>query len=83
MVRTKKLSQAIGMLKKNCGVIPEQYTIYNGAYLFMAYPPGIEDKTRYMSPWYLVDPKLKAAGPFSPAFDIEGFAKATEKLKRI
>lgn len=80
MIRTKALRQAIGMLKKNCGVIPEKYAIYEGAYLFMAYPPGTKDKDNYMTPWFLVDLKHNAAGPFSPAFDLNGFIKATKKL---
>lgn len=77
------LNKAISMLTKECQVIPEKYTTYNGAYLFVAYPPNVKDKERYMSPYYLVDLKLKAAGPFSPAFDLKGFFKAVETLNDL
>lgn len=77
------IKQAITMLKNKCGVIPEKYTIYNGAYLFLAYPPNVKDKTRVLSPWYLVDLKENAIGPFSPAFDLNGFFKATENMRDI
>lgn len=77
------IKQAITILKNKCGVIPEKYTIYNGAYLFLAYPPNVKDKTYVLSPWYLVDLKENAVGPFSPAFDLNGFFKATENMRDI
>ena len=83
MYQTKDLHRAIELLKDKCKVIPEKYTMYNGAYLFMAYPKEIRDKDQCMTPWYLVDLRRKVAGRFSPAFDIEGFAAATERLKSI
>lgn len=76
------LSKAISMLKK-FNVIPEKYTMYNGGYLFLAYPHNVKDKSKVLSPWYLVDLKENAAGPFSPAFDLKGFFKATENMKKI
>lgn len=83
MIGTSSLTVAIKMLRKECEVIPEKYTMYNGAYLFLAYPPDVKDRERYMSPYYLVDVKLKAAGPFSPAFDFDGFFKVVENMKDL
>lgn len=83
MMRDNKLNKAIGLLKNKCNVIPEKYAIYNGAYLFLAYPPNAKDKENHLSPFYLVDVAKKLAGPFSPAFDLPGFFKATEKLKKL
>lgn len=83
MIKNSKAIKAAKLLKQTCNVIPEKYTIYNGAFLFQAYPPGFKNKERCMSPWYLVDLKSKAAGPFSPAFDLDGFFKATENLKNL
>lgn len=76
----KNMMRAATMLKNECKVIPEKYTMYNGAYLFLAYPPNVKDKSRVLSPWYLVDLKDEAVGPFSPAFDLNGFFKATEHM---
>lgn len=81
MHRTKDLYKAVELLKDKCKVVPEKYAIYNGAYLFLAYPRGISDKEHCMTPWYLVDLKRKSAGHFSPAFDMVGFIEATEHLK--
>lgn len=80
MMRDKKLDIAICMLKEKCHVIPEKYSMYNGAFLFLAYPPNVKNKESYLSPYYLVDLTAKAAGPFSPAFDLPGFFKTTERL---
>ena len=79
----KNLSKAIAMLTDNFQVVPEKYTKYNGAYLFLAYPKGLTDKESCMTPHYLVDLKLKEAGPFSPAFDFPGFIKAVKNMKNI
>lgn len=83
MMGNIKLNKAIGLLKNKCNVIPEKYTIYNGAYLFLAYPPNTKNKEDVLSPFYLVDVAKKLAGPFSPAFDLPGFFKATESLKNL
>lgn len=77
------LTKAINMLKYKYGVIPEKYTMYNGAYLFLAYPPNVKNKDSFLSPYYLVDLKDKVAGSFSPAFDIAGFFKAMSQAKDI
>ena len=79
----KKLDQAIKMLTNKFPVIPEKYTMYNGAFLFLAYPKGLKDKESYMTPHYLVDLKLKEVGLFSPAFDFPGFIKAAKNMKTI
>ena len=76
----KNVIRAVTMLKNKCKVIPEKYTIYKGSYLFLAYPPNVKDKSRILSPWYLVDLNENAVGPFSPAFDLNGFSKATEHM---
>lgn len=78
-----KLSRAITMLTNKFPVVPEKYTMYNGAFLFLAYPKGLKDKESCMTPHYLVDLKLKEVGPFSPAFDFEGFIKAAKNMKVI
>ena len=81
----KNLSKAIGMLRAKFNVIPERYTIYNNAYLFWAFPPGMKesDKERYIGSTYLVDVRTKDIGPFSPAFDFDGFFKAASNAKDI
>lgn len=78
-----KLSSAVSLLKSKIKVIPEKYTKYNGAYLFLAYPPGTKNKDKCLSPYYLVDLTTKSVGPFSPAFDFDGFFEAVEKLRNI
>ena len=77
------LTKAIALLTSKFPVVPEKYTKYNGAYLFLAYPKGLKDKESCMTPHYLVDLKLKEAGPFSPAFDFPGFVKASKNMKPI
>lgn len=83
MEKYGKLSAAIELLTEKYSVIPEKYTLYNGAYLFVAYPKGIKDKNRCMNIHYLVDLRHKAVGPFSPVFDLPGFNKATENMKNL
>lgn len=80
-----KKEKAIRILKKKWNVVPEKYTMYNGGYLFLAYPPGMskEDKERSLSGWYLVDNITGKSGPVSLAFDLDGFFKAIENLKDI
>lgn len=78
-----KLDKAIKMLKNKCDVIPEKYALYNGAYLFVAYQSNVKDKSKIINPYYLVDIKTKSVGPFSPAFDFEGFFKALEHMKSL
>lgn len=80
-----ELRTAASLLMKKCNVVPEKYTIYNGAYLFVAFPKGMSnaEKSKCMSIHYLVDLKHKAAGPFSPAFDLDGFFKAAENFKDL
>lgn len=82
MINTK-LNIAVSLLKSKMGVIPEKYTMYNGAYLFLAYPPNVKNRDRQLSPFYLADLKTNSVGPCSPAFDLDGFFKATERLKPI
>lgn len=82
MINTK-LNIAVSLLKSKMNVIPEKYAMYNGAYLFLAYPPNADKKDRQLSPFYLVDLKTNSVGPCSPAFDLDGFFKATERLKSI
>ena len=77
------LKKAAELLKRKCGVVPEKYTMYNGAYLFLAYPADAVNKERYLNVHYLVDLKTKAVGPFSPAFDFDGFFKAVENMKEV
>lgn len=81
MKQTNSLRSAIELLKTKCKVAPEKYTMYNGAFMFLAYPPNIKDKEQWFNPYYLVDLKHKAAGPFSPAFDLDGFFAAVETMK--
>lgn len=81
MKRTNELRGAIELLKTKCKVVPEKYTMYNGAYMFLAYPPNTKDKDQWFNPYYLVDLKMKAAGLFSPAFDLDGFFEAVETMK--
>lgn len=81
MKQTNNLRSAIELLKTKCKVTPEKYTMYNGAFMFLAYPPNTKDKDKWFNPYYLVDLKYKAAGPFSPAFDLDGFFKAVETMK--
>ncbi len=79
----KDLIKAVQMLKNKYEVMPEKYTIYGNSYLFLAYPPGIENKEQYLSPWYIVDVKKKLVGPFSPAFDLDNFFKSIENLRDL
>lgn len=81
MIRKNDLEKAIKLLKVKCKVIPEKYTMYNGAFMFLAYPPNTKTKSDWFNPYYLVDLKYKAAGPFSPAFDLDGFIKAAETMR--
>lgn len=83
MKRNDNLNKAITMLTNKYQVVPEKYTMYNGAYLFEAYPRGIKDKTNCMNIHYLVDLKYKKVGPFSAAFDFDGFFKAIENMIRL
>lgn len=78
-----RLKFAVSMLVKKCSVIPEKYTHYRKGYLFLAYPIGMKDKSKALSPYYLVNLETKSVGPFSPAFDIEGFFNAVENLKPL
>lgn len=77
------LNKAISMLKDKHRVIPEKYTMYNGAYLFVAYAPDVKNKDQVINPLYLVDVKRNLVGPFSPAFDLDGFFKAAEQMKDL
>lgn len=77
------INKAVAMLNAKYDVIPEKYTMYNGAYLILAYPPNVEDKESYLSPWYLVDADKKLVGPFSAAFDFNGFFEAVKKLRDL
>ena len=79
--RVNDLSRAIDLLKTKCKVTPEKYTMYNGAFMFLAYPPNTKDKSEYFNPYFLVDLKNKAAGLFSPAFDLDGFFAAVDTMK--
>lgn len=83
MIRESNLKTAVSILKEKCGVIPEKYFMYNGDFMFLAYPPNAVDKEQYISVYYLVNVKRKIAGPFSPAFDITGFFKAAENMKNL
>ena len=80
MKRVNDLARAIDLLKTRCKVVPEKYTMYNGAFMFLAYPPNIKDKSRCLNVHYLVDLKHNAVGPFSPAFDLDGFFEAVETM---
>jgi hypothetical protein len=82
-MKQSKLDVAIEMLTNKYQVVPEKYTMYNGAFLFEAYPRGMKDKTQCMNVHYLVDLKHKKVGPFSAAFDFEGFFKAVENMTRL
>lgn len=77
----KSLNKAIELLKSKCGVEPEKYAVYNGAFIFLAYPPNVTNKSNCMNPYYLVDLKYKDAGLFSPAFDLDGFFEAVDNMK--
>lgn len=77
------INNAVEILKKKYNVIPVKYTMYNNDYLIYAYPPGTKDPNHVMSPWYIIDTKTKKVGSFSPIFDLEGFNKATENMKKI
>lgn len=77
------LRKAIELLQNQMGVVPEKYTMYNGAFLFLAYPKGVKNKDECMNVHYLVDLKQKAVGPFSPAFDLDGFFKAANNFKDV
>lgn len=81
----KSLQKSLDLLKRKCNVIPDKYAPYRGGYLFAAYPPGTsdEDKEKTMSPFYLVDIRENAAGPFSPALDFDGFFKAAGSFKSL
>lgn len=81
MNRSTALTRAIELLRNKCKVVPEKYAMYNGAFMFMAYPPNTKDKEDSFNPYYLVDLKREAAGHFSPAFDLEGFFKAAETMR--
>lgn len=76
MKQIDKLHKAIKMLTNKYDVIPEKYTMYNGAYLFVAYPKNVKDKDMCMNVHYLVDLKFKKVGPVSLAFDLDGFHNA-------
>lgn len=77
------LDRAKDILTSKYPVVPEKYTMYNGAYLFLAYPKGMKDKERCMNPYYLVDLKSNEVGPVSPVFDLDGFFKAVENMTDI
>ena len=81
----KSLQTSIDLLKRRCKVIPDKYARYRGGYLFAAYPPGASDKDKegIMSPFYLVDIRENAAGPFSPALDFDGFFEAAENFESL
>ena len=78
----KQLDNAIKRLNKKYPKLEVQkYTLYNGAFLFFAVPKGF--KGMPMDPYYLVDLEEGIVGPFAPAFDFEGFAKAADNFKEI
>lgn len=81
MKHSRDLSRAIEILELKCKVIPEKYAMYNGAFMFMAYPPNTKDKSKSLNPYFLVDLKHEAAGHFSPAFDLDGFFEIVETMK--
>lgn len=81
MNRSKDLNKAIDLLKNKCKVVPEKYTMYNGAFMFLAYPSNTKDKSRILTPYYLVDLTHEAAGHFSPAFDLDGFFEVVDTMK--
>lgn len=83
MIKNDALNAAIKLLTEKYPVIPEKFALYNGAYLFVAYPKNIKDKSQCMNIHYLVDLRRKAVGPFSPVFDFPGFNKAIENMKNI
>lgn len=81
MTRVANLNAAIRLLEDKCKVVPEKYAMYNGAFMFLAYPRNVKDRDTYMNPYYLVDLKHKAAGPFSPAFDLNGFFAVVDTMR--
>lgn len=83
MSKYSSIDKAVTLLRNKYNVIAEKYTVYNGAYLIMAYPPGVINKDQYLSPWYLVDVDKKLVGPFSAAFDLNGFFEAVKHLRDI
>lgn len=72
---------AVLLLKKELHVNPDKYTMYNNAFLFRAYPEGSNKQD--MSPFYLVDLRTNTAGPFSPAYDLDGFFAAASNFKDL
>lgn len=81
----RKVDKAMNLLLSKFEVDPIAYTLYNDGFIFAAYPKGLKKEKRknIMNTLYLVDLKTNSAGPFSVAFDIDGFRKASENFKII
>lgn len=79
------LEKIVSRLEKKHNVTVEQYAPYRDGALFLAYPKGLSnaDKKMFISPYFLYDPATDEIGPFSPAFDFDGFFSSIEKMKPI
>ena len=81
----RKLMKAMNILQKDQKVIPEQYTLYNGWYIFIAYPKNYTKKEKQtdLSPMYLVDVDNNVSGPFSIAFVINDADKILNSFQNV
>ena len=79
------ISKALKLLTSKFKVDPVAYAPYGRALIFVAYPKGIKkiDYSKVLNPFYLVDLKNNAVGPFSVAFDLNGFDKVVPTFKAI
>lgn len=80
------INNALKIFKFNVeGYEPDAWFMYRNAIIFRAYPAGSTDeqKKKAVSPFFMVDPITKKCGNVSPAFDLDNFIKAAEKMKPL
>ena len=84
-MRNLKVDEAAAFLERECGVIPEEWSMYEDSYFFRAYSKDVPKNKRSFvtTPFYIVDLEYKKAGPFSRVFDPTGYDKCVEKLIKL
>ena len=77
--------EAADILLRDWDMVAQKYTLYQGAYLFVATEKNEKPSRRSVktTPLFLVDIDTKKSGPFSPAFDLDGVIEACKNLKSI
>ena len=74
---TNNLDEAIRIVKKDCKINPDKYVPYRNGYIFHA------NTNDDMTTLFLVDMDSKTAGPFSIAFDLDGYLKVANDFKMV